>query len=156
MLKRRTLTQAPFWCDERFSATGIFVAMTIALLLAAGAAVDFARVVNMREGLDQGVRSASEVALRALDDRRLSDDQIRTLGLSQFDKSSVFARQVGTIETPAIVIDRTVPSVTVTAKGVVAMTVSRLSGVSEISVPATYTAGTAPADIVGAVASRDR
>ncbi len=153
MPKRRTLAVLPFARDERYSAIVLFVAMTAALVLAAGAAVDYARVANMRDGIELGVRSASEVALGALGNRRLSDDQIRTIGVSQFDKSTVFARQVGTIGTPTVIIDRDARSVAVQAEGTVAMTASRLGGINEISVPAAYTATTAPAENVGAVAA---
>jgi hypothetical protein len=156
MSKRRTLAVLPYAREDQFSAVVIFVAMTLALLLAAGAAVDYARVANMRDGIELGVRSASEAALGALGNRRLSDDQIRAIGLSQFDKSTVFARQVGTIGTPTLVIDRDTRSVAVRAEGIVAMTASRLGGINDVLVPAAYTFTTAPISDVGAVASRER
>ena len=146
MLKRRISVALPFERHERYSATAIFVMMTAALLLAAGAAVDYARVANMREGIDAAVAAAADAAAAAMYSDALSDDQVKTLAMSQFDKAVTFARHVGTIEELDIGIDRVSRSVTVDAKGTVAMTVSRLAGVNDVTVPASATAAWTPRD----------
>jgi Flp pilus assembly protein TadG len=156
MQNRRMPAAVPFVRDEPNSAIVMFVLMTVALLLAAGAAVDYARVANMRDGLELGVRRASKAALEALGNRYLSDDQIRTIGVSQFDKSTTFARQTGTIGTPKVIIDRDDQSIAVQAEGTVAMTASRLGGINEVSVPATYTAVTVPTFKASTAASEER
>lgn len=144
MLKRRTAAVLPFDRGEQYSAIVIFVSMIVALVLAAGAALDYARVANMREGVEAAVRAASEAGAGAVRDGTLGDVQIETMALSHFDKDVTFARHVGTIDPPTIRIDREAHTVTVGAKGTVAMTVSRLFGVSEIEVPANATTSWAP------------
>lgn len=144
MLRRRTAAVLDFEHDERHSTIIIFVTMIVALLLAAGAALDYARVINMREGIEVAVRSASKAGMEALSDATLRDEDVKTIVMSHFDKSVAFARHVGTIETPTVRINRAAGWVRVDAKGTVAMTVSRLCGINEISVPVTSTASWAP------------
>jgi Flp pilus assembly protein TadG len=144
MFRRRTMGTLPFEREGRHSVKAIFVMMSVALFLAAGAALDYARVVNMREGIESGVRSASEAAARVLRRGDVSDGEITAVILSHFDKDGAFARQVGTIEMPTVSIDRALQSVTVDTKGTVMMTVSRLGGVNEVTVPATSTSSWAP------------
>ncbi len=130
--------------EKRRSGMGLFVMMSAALFLAAGAALDYARVVNMREGIELGVRSAARAAALVLQSGKVSDDEIKAVILSHFDKDGAFARQVGTIETPKVSIDHAARSVTVDARGTVMMTVSRLGGINEVIVPATFTTSWAP------------
>ena len=144
MLRRRTASALHFERNEHNSAIAIFLAMIVALLLAAGAAVDYARVANMREGIEAAVQAASNAAVRAMHKSDLGDQEVRSIAMSHFEKSIAFARHVGTIERPTIKIDRSAGSATVDAKGIVAMTVSRLCGINDISVPATSTAVWAP------------
>lgn len=144
MLKRRAAAVLPFERYERYSATLIFISMIVALVLAAGAALDYARVANMREGIQGAVVAASEAGVGAVSDATLGDGQIETIALSHFDKDVTFARHVGTIDPPTVRIDREAHTVTVDAKGTVAMTVSRLFGVREIEVPVTATSSWAP------------
>jgi hypothetical protein len=144
MLKRRTQAFLFFERDERHSNSALFILMIVTLLLAAGAALDYARVANMREGIETAVKSASEAGTNALQDVTLGDGAIKTAALSHFDKGAAVARHVGTIGTPFILIDRTTATVRVDAKGTVAMTVGRLIGIDEVEVPATSTATWAP------------
>lgn len=139
MLKRRMAAVLPFERDERYSVMAIFATMIVALLLAAGAALDYARVANMREGIEWAVQSASKASMNAMHSAALTDAEIETIALSHFDKGVAFARHVGTIELPTVSIDRAAETVKVDAKGTVAMTVSRLFGVNEVSVPASST-----------------
>jgi hypothetical protein len=143
MFGRRSTTAFSFERDEHASVIVIFLMMSAALLLAAGTALDYARVSNMREGIQAAVRSASEAAAKALRRTSLSDDEVKAVALSHFEKGVVFARQVGTIDAPTVSIDRSADTVTVGGKGTVSMTVSRLRGVEDIAVPATSTAGQA-------------
>ena len=98
----------------------------------------------MREGIEAAVTSASAAGTNAMHDASLRDVEIKTIVLSHFDKDVAFARHVGTIDPPSIRIDHAAQLVTVAAKGIVAMTISRLFGVNEISVPATATTDRAP------------
>ncbi|HML27437.1 MAG TPA: hypothetical protein PKE16_01100 [Hyphomicrobium sp.] len=139
MRKRRMAVVLPFERDERYSVMAIFATMIVALLLAAGAALDYARVANMREGIEWAVRSASQASMDAMHNATLTDAEIETIALSHFDKGVAFARHVGTIELPAVSIDRAAETVKVDAKGTVAMTVSRLFGLNEVTVPASST-----------------
>jgi hypothetical protein len=140
MFRRRTAGALSFHRDEHHSSVIIFVTMSVAWLSTAGAALDYARVTNMREGLSAGVAAASTAGLDALRDTTLSNDAIEAIALSHFDQRVSFARQVGTVELPSVTVDRNVGSVTVEAKGTVAMTVSRIFGLREVSVPAEQTA----------------
>jgi hypothetical protein len=118
--------------------------MSAALFLATGAALDYARVVSMRDGIEQGVKSASKAAALVLGRGQVSDDEIKAVILSHFEKDGAVAHQVGTIDPPTVSIDRSARSVTVDSKGKVMMTVSRLGGVNEVTVPATFTTRWAP------------
>ncbi|MFA5957576.1 hypothetical protein [Hyphomicrobium sp.] len=144
MLRRRTAGVLPFERGEQHSVFVVFLMMIVVLLLAAGAAVDYARVANMREGIETAVRSASEAGMKAMREGARSDAEIRAIAVSHFDKDVTFARQVGTVDTPYVGIDRAASSVVVEARGTVEMTVSRLCGINEIAVPAASTTSWAP------------
>ncbi len=146
MLRRRTADVLPFRRYEQHSASIIFITMIVALLLAAGAALDYARVAKMREGIEAAVTSASAAGTVAMRDATLRDVEIEAIVVSHFDKDVAFARHVGTIDPPLIHIDHAAPSVSVETKGTVAMTISRLFGVNEISVPATSSTDRTPQD----------
>ncbi len=140
MLGRRWAGAFSFGHDEPHSVIIILLTMSAALLLAGGAAVDFARVSNMREAIEAAVRAGSAAGLNALGDASLSDDEVEAATMSRFEKGVAFARQVGTIDAPAISIDRVAKTVTVGATGTVSMTISRLCGLDEVTVPAISTA----------------
>lgn len=144
MFGRRGAGAWYFGRDERHSTGIIFGLMSLALLLAAGAAVDYARVVNMREGLEAAIDAASLAAGQAIRDGKLSDDNVKAIALSRFDKDVASARLVGTIEAASVEVDHTTKTITVGAKGTVAMTVSRLGGITEVTVPATSTVSFSP------------
>ncbi len=152
MFGRRGAGAWYFGRDERYSTSVIFGLMSLALLLAAGAAVDYARVADMREGLEAAINSASLAAGQAIHDGKLSDDEVAALAMSHFDKNVASARHVGTIEAPSVKVDHTTKTITVGAKGIVAMTVSRLGGINEVTVPAISTVSFPP----GTPASRKR
>ncbi len=140
MLKRRSAAALSFGNDERHSVVIIFVLMSAVVLLAAGATLDYARVSNMRQGIEAAVGAASGAGVNALADTSLSDDEVKAAAVSHFEKSMALARQVGTIDAPTVSIDRGAKKVTVVATGIVSMTVSRLRGIDEVTVPATSTA----------------
>ncbi len=140
MFKRRSAAALSFGRNEHHSVIIIFVMMSAAMLLVTGAILDYARVSNMRLGLDAAVKAASDAGVDALADASLSDDEIKQSVLSHFEKGMAFARQVGTIDEPTVSIDRVAKMVTVGATGTVSMTTSRLGGLDEVAVPATSTA----------------
>jgi hypothetical protein len=144
MLKHRAAPIYSFERDKRHSNSVLFILMIVAFLLATGVVLDFVRVTNMRDGIEKAVKSASEAGTDAMQHRALGDEAIKTIVLSHFDKRAATARQVGTIETPSIRIDREAARVRVDAKGTVAMTVGSLIGIDEIAVPATATGSLAP------------
>ncbi|MFT3732830.1 MAG: hypothetical protein QM780_15650 [Hyphomicrobium sp.] len=144
MLMRRIAGVLPFDRNERHSSLIIFLAMIVALLFATGAALDYARVVNMREGIALAVNAASAAGLEAMDDTALTDEGIKAIVLSHFDKVATLARHVGTVASPSISIDRQAGAITVDAKGSVAMVISSWCGVRQVAVPATSTASRAP------------
>ena len=144
MFGRRGAGALYFERDERDPTSTIFGLMTLALLVAAGAAIDYARVVNMREGLKAAIDSASFAAGQAMRDGELSDDEVKAIATSRFDKDVASARHVGTVEAPSVKVDHTNKTITLDAKGTVAMTVSRLGGINEVTVPATSTVSFPP------------
>ncbi len=144
MFGRRGMRASHFGDGEPQSVGIIFGLMSLAFLLAAGAAVDYARVADMREGLEAATNSASDAAGQAIRDGKLSDDEVAAIATSHFDKTVASARHVGTIETPIVKVDYTTRTITVGARGIVAMTVSRLGGISEVTVPAIATVGFPP------------
>jgi Flp pilus assembly protein TadG len=139
MFGRRGAGASYFRHDERRSVGIILGLMSLAFLLAGGAAVDYARVSDMRERLEAAIGSASLAAEQAIRDGKLSDDEVAAIATSRFDKTVATARHVGTIEMPSVKVDHTTRTITVGAKGTVAMTVSRLGGIDEVTVPATAT-----------------
>jgi Flp pilus assembly protein TadG len=144
MFGRRAAGASYFARDERDSTSAIFGLMTLALLVAAGAAIDYARVANMREGLEAAVNSASLAAGQAMRDGELSDDEVKAIAISRFDKDVASARHVGTVEAPSVIFDHTNKTLTLDAKGTVAMTVSRLGGINQVTVPAKSTVSFSP------------
>jgi Flp pilus assembly protein TadG len=144
MFGRRGAGALYFGRDEPDSTGAIFGLMTLALLVAAGAAIDYARIANMREGLEAAVSSASRAAGQAVRDGEFSDDEIKAIAMSRFDKDVATARHVGTVEGPSVMIDHTSKTITLDAKGTVAMTVSRLGGIHDVTVPVTSTVGFPP------------
>ena len=143
MLKRRALAAFPIGRGEHTS-TIIFATMIVVLLLATGTALDYARLVNMRKGIEQAVDSASRAGMDALSGGNLMNGEIKTIALSHFDKDAMIVRHVGTIDGPLVRINRERGTVMVEATGTVAMTTSRLFGVKEIAVPVIATASGAP------------
>jgi hypothetical protein len=144
MGKRSRAADFAFESDEHHPTTVIFVTMIVALLLTTAAALDYARVANMREGIERAVKSASDAGVSALHGGDLPDSEIKTIVLTHFDKDAATARHVGTIDAPFVGVDRAEASVTVAAKGVVPMTISRLFGFKDVSVPASATTIGAP------------
>ncbi|MBS0235078.1 MAG: hypothetical protein JSR99_16545 [Proteobacteria bacterium] len=144
MYEERVAGSRPLVRTRRRSGTGLFVMMSVALFLTTGAALDYARVVSMREGIEFGVKSAAQAAALVLRGGQVPDDEITSVVMSHFDKDGAFARHVGTIEAPNVIIDHAARAVTVDAKGTVMMTVSRLIGLNDVTVPATFTTNWAP------------
>lgn len=144
MIRRLTAGWRMATHQGRLSSAVIFTTMSVVLFLATGAALDYARLTSMRGGIDLAVKSAAAAAAEKLRSGQAADDEIEAVALSQFDKTSAFARQVGTIEAPTISIDRAAQSVTVGTSGTVMMTVSRFRGIDKVVVPASSIASWAP------------
>jgi Flp pilus assembly protein TadG len=140
MFQRWTTALSRFAGNKRGSVAVIFGGMSVAFLLAGGLAVDYARIVDMRERLTTAADSASQAAGRAMREGRLTDIEVLRLAEASFEDSVARARNVGTIEAPSIIINRAAGSVSVDVTAVVAMTVSRIGGVTEMTVPVTSTA----------------
>lgn len=139
MFQRWATAHSRFAGNKRGRVAVIFGGMSAAFLLAGGLAVDYARIVDMRERLTRAADSAARSAGRALREGKLTDAEIRRLAEANFDDGIARARNVGTIEAPSINIDRASGSVSVAVTAVVATTVSRIGGVSQMTVPVTST-----------------
>lgn len=134
MFDRRSAQLLRFHREDIGTASVVFGIMSAALLLIGGVAIDYARVVDMRNRLTNAAESASLEAAQALRDG-LSNSQIETRAQSSFETDAASARKLGRIETPSITVDREKGTVTVQVTGKVATTVSRVAGFNEIPVP---------------------
>ena len=136
MFERCSAVFLRFRREDRGTASVVFGVMSAALLLVGGVAIDYARVVDMRNRLTNAVDSASLEAVRAMRDG-LSDNQIETRAQFSFETDAASARNLGRVETPLITVDRARGTVTIQVTGKVATTVSRVAGFDEIPVPVT-------------------
>jgi len=126
-----------FRSDERGAVAILFSLMTIVLTFMAGMAIDYARILNMRDRIASAVDAASLAAGQAMLKGDLSDQEVNDLAKAYFDQNVAKARAMGIVEDPTIVIDRTNSTVSIDAVGHIRMTLTRLGGFDEMELPVT-------------------
>jgi len=126
--------------EERGAVAILFGLMSVTLLLAGGVAIDFARIVDMRERVMGAVDSASLAAGRAMLESKLSDAEVKRLATAYFNENVAKVRSMGTVATPVISLDRATGTVTINVQANVSMTFSRVGGFTEMAVPVASTA----------------
>jgi Flp pilus assembly protein TadG len=140
MFKRLSAFVSRFERSDKGAVAIIFALMSLTLFLIGGVAVDYARIVDMRDRVTNAVDSASLAAGRAMLEGKLSDDEISTLAEANFDRDVARARNMGTIDAPQVRIDRATGKVSIAVTAKVSMTISRVGGFTVISIPVTSTA----------------
>lgn len=135
MLTRYKLTVKKFSSDEQGVVAVLFGMMTFMLFCMGAIAVDFSRIIDMRSKISSAVDSASLAAGRALLDGQLSDSEIVSLATAYFTQNVKSATAMGSVGTPTITIDRDQGTVDIDVKSSIKMTLARLAGFNEMSIP---------------------
>lgn len=129
-------TVRSFASDERGVVMMVFALSFMAIALAAGMGIDFARIVHIKSRLTQAADAASLAAGRALIDGRLSDPDVEAIALQVFEANMDDAGQVlETVATPDISVTRATGEVRIAVEAVVPMTLTKLAGFNEARVP---------------------
>lgn len=134
------LLMTRFNSDDQGTVAVLFGLMSVALVFLAGVAVDYGRVTNMRQTVNDAVDSASLAAGRALLDGKLSDSDIVTLATTYFDENVKSAKMIGTVEEPKVTVDRESGAVNIDVQSQIPMTLTRLGGFQTFDVPVSSTA----------------
>ena len=129
-----------FKSDERGSVAMIFGIAATAFLFLAGMAIDYGRVVRIKDRVSQAVDAASLAAGRALLDGKLTDTEIQVMALKYFNENVKSARGGSNIASPSIKINRESGAVDINVAAKVNMTLARIGGFKEVNVPVTSTA----------------
>ena len=129
-----------FKSDERGDVAIIFGLVATAVLFLAGMAVDYSRVIRVKDRVAQAVDAASLAAGRALLDGKLTDSEIQIMALKYFNENVKSVRSGAVIDVPTIKIDRDKGSVDIDVATKVNMTLARIGGFKEMNVPVTSSA----------------
>lgn len=135
MLTRYKLTVKTFSSDERGAVAILFGMMTFMLFCMGAIAVDYSRIIDMRSKISSAVDSASLAAGRALLDGQLSDSEIVSLATAYFTQNAKSATAMGIVGAPTITIDRDQGTVDIDVQSSIKMTLARLAGFNEMSIP---------------------
>ncbi len=129
-----------FKSDERGDVAMIFGLVATAVLFLAGMAVDYSRIVRVKDRVAQAVDAASLAAGRALLDGKLTDSEIQNMALTFFNENVKSARSGAVIGVPSIRINRDSGSVDIDVATKVNMTLARIGGFKVMDVPVTSSA----------------
>ena len=129
-----------FKSDERGDVAMMFGLVATAVIFLAGMAVDYARIVNIKDRVAQAVDAASLAAGRALLDGKLTDTEIQAMATTYFNENVKSAKGGAVIGAPSIRIDRNKGSVDIDVATKVNMTLARVGGFKTMDVPVTSSA----------------
>lgn len=136
-----------FLGDERGSVAILFTLMLVVLMVAAGVAVDYARLLHARMGLASAADAAALAAGRALGEGVRSDGEIRELAESFFRANLGSADTFGDLSAFSVAIDRDAATVQVDATATVPMTLTRMAGVESVDVPVVAATASSQRDV---------
>lgn len=135
MSTRWKLQVKTFGSDDEGAVAVLFGLLTFMLFFMGAIAVDYSRIYDMRSRISQAVDASSLVAGRALLDGDLGDSAIVDLATNFFNENVASVRNMGTIGTPNIKIDRPNGTVDIDVKSEVKMTLARVSGFTKMDIP---------------------
>lgn len=135
MLTHYKLIVKKFSADEKGAVALIFGLMTFVLFVVGAIAVDYSRVLDMRTRIASAVDSASLAAGRALLDGNMTESEIVALATTYFKENVKSANAFGSIGTPTIKVDRENGTVDIDVQSKVKMTLARVGGYTEMSIP---------------------
>ncbi len=147
MLRRWKLTVKTFSSDEQGAVALLFGLMTFMLFFIGAIAVDYSRITDMRSRISGAVDAASLAAGRALLDGNLSDSEIVALATTYFKENVKSARGLGTVGEPTINVHRDQGTIDIDVQSTVKMTLARIGGFTDMSIPVTSEATYAQKDI---------
>lgn len=147
MLTGYKLTVKKFSSDEEGAVAVIFGLMTFMLFFIGAIAVDYSRIIDMRSKITSAVDAASLAAGRALLDGDLSDSEIISLATAYFNQNVKSATAMGTVGAPTIKVDREQGTIDIDVQSSVKMTLARVGGFNEMSIPVVSEASFAQKDI---------
>lgn len=136
MLGRSRFPRA-FLTDQNGGVAVLFGLLLLGVLFSVGMAIDYGRVVHTKTRLAQAVDAAALAAGRALLDGRLSDTDVQEIAERYFDTNLGEGSGFGTVGRPFVRIVRATGEVHVTADANVPMTLTKIAGFSNVTVPAT-------------------
>lgn len=125
----------------------LFGLMSVALVMLSGLAVDYNRVTDMRERIGGALDSASLAAGRAMLEGEMSDSEVIDLAKAYFNENVKNAKRFGAINDPNVSIDRATGSVHIDVNATIKMTLGRLAGIKQMSVPVSSDASFQQRDI---------
>lgn len=125
-----------FAADETGQVAVLFGIMAMAILLAAGIAVDYARTISMNSRIAAAADAASLAAGRALIEGKLDDEGVKQLA-KQFLRANADARGAlhGTYTEPEVTVDRNAGTVHIDVGVSVPTTVTRITGREQMDAP---------------------
>lgn len=137
MLTHIATRAAAFRSNTEGTAGVLFALLCVAVFFLAGMAIDYGRILDVRNKLTAAVDAAALAAGRAMLDGQMSDNEIVRLAQTYFTENTRKISKAGTIGVPTIAVDRERGSVNISALATVAMTLTRLGGIRNVNVPVT-------------------
>jgi Flp pilus assembly protein TadG len=114
--------------DERGVVAPVFGLMCIVLFFITGMAIDFTRVSHSQAKIAAAADVAALAAGRAMLDGRLTDAEVKEVGLKYFQENVAQGGKFGDIKNVDITLDRSTGSVKVDIDADVPMTITRIEG----------------------------
>ncbi|MEO1205160.1 MAG: pilus assembly protein [Pseudomonadota bacterium] len=122
--------------DTRGAVMMVFALSFMTFAIAAGMGMDYGRISHIKSRLILATDAAALTAGRALLDGRLADNEIETLALNSFEANIIEGGIVSeTVGTPSVSVDRDTGTVRIDASATVPMTLMKLAGINEATIP---------------------
>ncbi len=125
----------PFAADERGSVTIIFALVLTVLLVSAGVAVDYGRMLHARFNVSAAADAAALAAGRALGEGTRTDGEIQQVARAFFEANLPEGRGIGDVGDLSVAIDRDNGRVKVDVAVSVPMTLTRVAGFDTVDIP---------------------
>lgn len=129
-------TASSFSRDRQGTVAILFGLMSFVFLMVAGVAIDYGRIIHMNMRLMSAADAAALAAGGALLDGRLDDEQIKELAKNYFERNMLQAGQsFGTYSEPSITVNRVAGNIIIDTVGTVPMSITRLAGYTQATMP---------------------
>lgn len=117
-----------------------FGLMFMAFTMVAGVAIDMGRITYMKARIVSATDAAALAAGNALLDGRLSDSEIEQLAQDYFMANlSEGGELLGSLTPPAVTVDRAKGEVNIDVNGTIPMTITKIAGFNDVTVPVNST-----------------